>query len=496
MNAPPRGGFFWKIVAANGETLTHNEVYTTKASAQHAISVVKANAASAPRTLELLDLEEAAVVEALPRTPNGLAALLGVTGLNVRNFLRGKFPRSAGEQGTRWRLDDEQVQAVLEESGPMPSRSGELAARYSGFVAVLDEMIERLEERGTELRDRLDAQSVAWWLADGDPPAEWSEDEQTAFRQWRGETAPPGPTPPQGAVFPAVPQDVADGLYLPQWWLQEIADLLNQRRQVVFYGPPGTGKTYIAQRLGELVESVGGSFELVQFHPAYSYEDFFEGFRPRESETGSGVTYALRPGPLRLAAKRATEEPSKPHLLVIDELNRGNVSKIFGELFFLLEYRDQAIPLQYSPQERFELPSNLYFIGTMNTADRSIALVDSALRRRFYFVPFLPAESPIKDVLEKWLRAEGLDTEPARLLRRLNEAIGAQEFSIGPSYFMAARGPEGVNLGRVWRFAIKPLLEEHYYGTGRNVEELSFEALSRQGQDIQPEESPPGDDQA
>lgn len=262
MNAPPRGGFFWKIVAANGETLTHNEVYTTKASAQHAISVVKANAASAPRTLELLDLEEAAVVEALPRTPNGLAALLGVTGLNVRNFLRGKFPRSAGEQGTRWRLDDEQVQAVLEESGPMPSRSGELAARYSGFVAVLDEMIERLEERGTELRDRLDAQSVAWWLADGDPPAEWSEDDQTAFRQWRGETAPPGPTPPQGAVFPAVPQDVADGLYLPQWWLQEIADLLNQRRQVVFYGPPGTGKTYIAQRLGELVESVGGRSSL------------------------------------------------------------------------------------------------------------------------------------------------------------------------------------------------------------------------------------------
>ena len=138
-------------------------------------------------------------------------------------------------------------------------------------------MIERLEERGTVLRDRLDAQSVAWWLVEGDPPAGWSEEEQRAFREWRGETAPPGPTPPPGAVFPAVPEGVADGLYLPQGWLQEIADLLAQRRQVVFYGPPGTGKTYIAQRLGELVESVGGSFELVQFHPAYSYEDFFRG---------------------------------------------------------------------------------------------------------------------------------------------------------------------------------------------------------------------------
>ena len=443
------------------------------------------------RTLELLDLEEA-----LPGTPNELAAMLGVTELSVRDFLRDRFSRPSDEKGTRWELDDEQARAVIEHFGADASAVGELGGRYGGFVAVLDEMIERLEERGTVLRDRLDAQSVAWWLVEGDPPAGWSEEEQRAFREWRGETAPPEPTPPPGAVFPAVPEGVADGLYLPQGWLQEIADLLAQRRQVVFYGPPGTGKTYIAQRLGELVESVGGSFELVQFHPAYSYEDFFEGFRPRESETGSGVTYALRPGPLRLAAKRATEEPSRPHLLVIDELNRGNVSKIFGELFFLLEYRDRAIPLQYSPQERFELPSNLYFIGTMNTADRSIALVDSALRRRFYFVPFLPTESPIKDVLEKWLRAEGLDTEPARLLSRLNEAIGAQEFSIGPSYFMAARGPEGVNLGRVWRFAIKPLLEEHYYGTGRNVEELSFEALSRQGQDIQPEESPPGDDQA
>ncbi|MCY4087739.1 MAG: AAA family ATPase [Actinomycetia bacterium] len=448
------------------------------------------------RTLELLGLEEAPLEKALPRTPNGLAALLGETGRRVRRFLRERFPRPEGEKWKRYRLDEEQVQAVIEQFEPMPSGPGELGTRYSSLIAVLDEMIERLEERGTELRDRLDAQSIAWWLAEGDPPAEWSEEEQTAFRAWRGETAPPESSLPQGAVFPAVSAGVADGLYLPQGWLQEIVDLLNQKRQVVFYGPPGTGKTYVAQRLGELVESVGGSFELVQFHPSYSYEDFFEGFRPRETETGSGVSYALRPGPLRLAAKRAVEEPSMPHLLVVDELNRGNVAKIFGELFFLLEYRDRAVPLQYSPGERFELPSNLYLIGTMNTADRSIALVDSALRRRFYFVPFLPAESPLKDVLEKWLRAEGLDTEPAWLLSRLNEAIGAQEFSIGPSYFMAARGPGGVDLDRVWRFAIKPLLEEHYYGTGRDVEEFSFEALSRRDRDAEPEEIPPEDDAA
>lgn len=443
------------------------------------------------RTLELLDLDEVQSDpdEAVPRTPNELAAMLGISGLSVRNFLREEFPRPADEKWSRYQLDDEQAKAVIEHFRAERSSIGELGGRYGGFTAVLDEIIERLAERGTELRDRLDAQGIAWWLVYGDPPAEWSEEEQMAFREWRGEVTPREP-PEEQVVVPIVPQGVADSLYVPQSWLQEIVDLLNQRRQIVFYGPPGTGKTYIAQRLGELVESVGGSFELVQFHPAYSYEDFFEGFRPEAVQTATGVSYALRPGPLRLAAKRATDEPSKPHVLVIDELNRGNVAKIFGELFFLLEYRDRAIPLQYSPEERFALPSNLYFIGTMNTADRSIALVDSALRRRFYFVPFLPTEWPLEDVLGEWLRSEGLDPEPALLLKRLNEAIGAQEFSIGPSYFMAARGPDGIDLERIWRFAIKPLLEEHYYGTGRSVDEFSFAALSRQIEDVQLEEAP------
>ena len=441
------------------------------------------------RTRELLDLDEVR-----PRTPNELAAMLGVNGLSVRNFLREKFPRSADEKWARYELDDEQAEAVIGRFKGDRSAAGDLGAKYAGFIAILDEIMERLAQRGTELRDRLDAQSIAWWLVYGDPPAEWSEEEQMAFREWRGDSARPEP-PVDEVVIPVVPQGAADALYVPQSWLQEIVDLLNQRRQIVFYGPPGTGKTYIAQRLGELVESAGGSFELVQFHPTYSYEDFFEGFRPVAVETATGVSYALRPGPLRLAAKRAIDEPSKPHVLVIDELNRGNVAKIFGELFFLLEYRDRAIPLQYSPEERFALPRNLFFIGTMNTADRSIALVDSALRRRFYFRSFLPTEPPLDDVLGKWLHAEGLDPKPALLLRRLNEAIGAQEFSIGPSYFMAARRPDGIDLDRVWRFAIKPLLEEHYYGTGRSVEEFSFAALARQNEGVQLEEVQPEDEE-
>ena len=220
--------------------------------------------------------------------------------------------------------------------------------------------------------------------------------------------------------------------------------------------------------------------ELVQFHPSYSYEDFFEGYRPDVAGTGtaSRVT-SSRHGPLRRIARTRVATIRTLHTSsIIDEINRGNIAKIFGELYFLLEYRDRGVALQYSPDERFSLPKNLYVIGTMNTADRSIALVDAALRRRFYFIPFMPTEKPLKDVLRKWLASEGLDGKPAVILDRLNAAIGAQEFSIGHSYFMGARGSDGINLDWVWRFAIKPLLEEHYYGTRRNVDiEFGFDAL-------------------
>jgi 5-methylcytosine-specific restriction protein B len=247
--------------------------------------------------------------------------------------------------------------------------------------------------------------------------------------------------------------------------LQGVADLLREKRQLIFYGPPGTGKTFVAQELAKDLTREGGDFVLVQFHPSYSYEDFFEGYRPFELDGGAGLGYRLTHGPLRRIADAAAANPSLPYVLIVDEINRGNVPKIFGELLFLLEYRDRQIALQYSPGEPFSLPRNLFVIGTMNTADRSIALVDAALRRRFYFVPFLPNEEPIRDVLPKWLVENGHPGEPARLLMALNAAIGDQEIAIGPSYFM---GPDGSlpDLDRVWEHAIVPLLEEHYYGTG------------------------------
>ena len=182
--------------------------------------------------------------------------------------------------------------------------------------------------------------------------------------------------------------------------MQKIIAGLQDKRQAIFQGPPGTGKTYVAKRIAEHCREHGGDFKIVQFHPSYSYEDFVEGFRPTLTDGQAG--FELNPGPLRLIADEAAANPDATFILVIDEINRGNVAKILGELYFLLEYRGEEVNLQYSNKE-FSLPKNLWFIGTMNTTDRSIALVDAALRRRFYFFNFFPDEPPVKGLLRRWL---------------------------------------------------------------------------------------------
>jgi 5-methylcytosine-specific restriction protein B len=305
-------------------------------------------------------------------------------------------------------------------------------------------------------------------------------------------------------VVPAASQGLADELLLPRAWLQDALDLLREKRQLIFYGPPGTGKTYVAQRLASHVTSSGGTYKLVQFHPSYAYEDFVEGYRPRPATEGGGITFELVPGPLRQIADAARDDPAHPYVLIIDEINRGNLAKVFGELYFLLEYRDEVIALQYSPDQEFSLQGNLYVIGTMNTADRSIALVDAAMRRRFYFVSFFPQEEPTAGLLRRWLEREGKGLTPALLLEALNEEIADRDFAIGPSYFMTPRIGEEGELERIWRHAIMPLLEEQFFGADIKVSaRFGLEAIrrrvatkQREAEDMAPHPSPSSVDQS
>ncbi|WP_225080699.1 AAA family ATPase [Streptomyces sp. CoT10] len=262
----------------------------------------------------------------------------------------------------------------------------------------------------------------------------------------------------------------ADLLVHDRAWLDEMRELLLDDRQLVLYGPPGTGKTYLAVELAEYFGGGPEQVKIVQFHPSYAYEDFFEGFRPVEDPETREVAFRLTAGPLRELADLASREGNRhiPHFLIIDEINRANLAKVFGELYFLLEYRTKSVRLTYSGDD-FALPSNLFVIGTMNTADRSIALVDAAMRRRFAFVELSPRTEPTAGLLARWLEREGRDPEPARLLDALNARIDDADFAIGPSYLMKPGVYRDGGLERTWRTKILPLLEEHHYGEGLDV---------------------------
>lgn len=246
---------------------------------------------------------------------------------------------------------------------------------------------------------------------------------------------------------------------------RELRELLDDKRQIILYGPPGTGKSFVAQRLAqwltELQDPPKERVEMIQFHPAYSYEDFIEGIRPESLRAEDGryaVHYPTRPGIFTSFCRRAAQNPDQPHVFIIDEINRGNIPRIFGELMLLLEYRNRSVPLPYSG-DRFQIPPNVYLIGTMNTADRSIALVDFALRRRFHFVHF----GADADLYARWLaQHDGALPYLGELYRRLaGEAIDDANFAIGPSYLMKPDLTEG-RLERIWRFSIEPYLEEYY----------------------------------
>ena len=270
---------------------------------------------------------------------------------------------------------------------------------------------------------------------------------------------------------------IADELLLDLDFLEKTRILLEDKRQVIFQGPPGTGKTYVAQKLAECLAGSPDRVTIVQFHPSYAYEDFVQGFRPTLDQGQAG--FELNKGPLLEAAEQAENEPDAKHFLIIDEINRGNLAKVFGELYFLLEYRDKQIRLQYD-RKKFGLPANLYIIGTMNTSDRSIALVDLALRRRFYFVSFDPHEPPVDGLLGRWLaeKAPGMEWV-ADAVAKANELLDSRHAAIGPSYFMKEGAGEDA-VKRIWKHSVIPYIEEHLFGEPDRLKDFELEKLRSQ----------------
>lgn len=290
------------------------------------------------------------------------------------------------------------------------------------------------------------------------------------------------------------PDDVArrlsTDLFLPVEWAREVVRLAIEDKAVVFYGPPGTGKTFLARRLAELLQGDESRRTFVQLHPSYSYEHFFEGYRPTVGPDGS-MALRLRPGPLRRLVAAMGADPALG-VMVLDEMNRGNLAKVFGELYFLLEYRESSIELMYAPVDdegvasEFSLPETLVVLGSMNTADRSVALVDQAIRRRFRFVPLFPHEPPLAPgnghpgVLRAFLRDSRAASWLPRLVDYANELLDEPNAAIGPSHFLKLGDPANVTratVRRIWKYTVLPTIQDRLAGSGRDLSEFDFDAL-------------------
>jgi len=267
-----------------------------------------------------------------------------------------------------------------------------------------------------------------------------------------------------------------------------LQSILSRKGQVILYGPPGTGKTYWAEKIAlNLIarNELGKDFEKLSekekeaiktdtkksicflqtccFHPNYGYEDFIEGYRPNTIK--GQVNFQIKNGIFKTLCDSAGKNPSKKFYLIIDEINRGDISRIFGELLMILEKdkRGKSILLPLSG-DLFQVPENVYVIGTMNTADRSIALLDTALRRRFGFIEFMPDPKVLKDVV---INGIPLGVLLSSFNKRIRQHIGhnARNLQIGHSFFMKEGNPiESVEqLAETIRDDVIPLLEEYCY---------------------------------
>jgi len=342
------------------------------------------------------------------------------------------------------------------------------------YLSVVDNLEARFQEEAYPVHSFPELSLAAWLYKDSAPVPESDEEDQGEQKT--------GGDDEGGVTLPIEPYSVddiiSDGCFLERAELERMLQRLRMKKNLVLQGPPGTGKTWLARRLGFALmgERDDSRLRAVQFHPNLSYEDFVRGWRP----TGEGKL-SLVDGPFMESVAAALTKPSAPYVVVIEEINRGNPAQIFGEMLTLLEADkrtpNEALELCYrrADGERTYVPDNLYVIGTMNIADRSLALVDLALRRRFAFMDLEPV---FGQVWRDWVVASqpGIEldllVEVERRVLGLNEEIAAdaglgQQFRIGHSYVTPSRGIPIAD-AREWfkqvvETEIGPMLDEYWF---------------------------------
>jgi len=264
----------------------------------------------------------------------------------------------------------------------------------------------------------------------------------------------------------------------------KVLDVLLRRQNVILYGPPGTGKTRTSLSLKEHWESLNGRGTVfnITFHPSFSYEDFVQGYRPKEEEPGS---FVLKDGILLTACERAEKEKNKTEhgagkvLLVIDEINRGDTSRIFGELITYIEADKREVKFSFSNSQegqQYSIPDNLYLLGTMNTADKSVSLMDTAIRRRFAFMGFFP-DPNIYEQVDSWsTEVSGIRVGNilSSLNNRLLEAGIEPDRSLGHALLGLNSESDDINKQLVERlqYDIFPLISEYCYMNRQAIKEI------------------------
>ena len=364
--------------------------------------------------------------------------------------------------------------------GWQPQESTTEGEQYLLFLERLDAIRGAMNTEQEVLRDRLDTQGLVWTLAKihAVDLVNWSETDRSEFEAWRsGKPVPPvvGPVDPDPGLRPiaASLESLSDELNMTSSeWLAETFALLSEKRQLLLQGPPGTGKTFIARALARYLAGSHDRVVTVQFHPGTSYEDFVQGLRPDPANPGR---FTVVDGPLMRISRRAAADPGNAYVLLIDEINRGNIPAVFGELYYLLEYRDEQMTLLYG--DTHALPRNLYFIGTLNTADRSITALDAALRRRFYVRDLDPESEPLQGMLRTYLERNAPSLMwLAEVLDRANERLNDRDLAIGPSHFMANELDE-TKARRAWENSVIPTLREYFHSNADRLAAFDFEAL-------------------